>query len=263
MIDVDNFKHKKSLGQNFLKDETILNNIVNAIDLKESDLVIEIGPGQGALTKKIQDKKVNLICYEIDERTKPYLEKIRESKTNIIYNDILQVDIKEDIKDYKYENLYIIANLPYYITTPIIKKIIDSNLNVKAMLLMVQKEVAERFCAKPGSKNYGSLTIYLNYFYEIEKTFDVPRACFNPVPNVDSAVVKFQKRKNKFRVLNEEKFFDIVKDAFRQKRKNLKNNLGNYDLNKIGDILSNYNLSLTNRAEEIPIEVFVAISNNL
>ncbi len=260
---MNNFKHKKSLGQNFLKDETILNNIVNAVDLKENDLVIEIGPGQGALTKKIQDKKVNLICYEIDERTKPYLEKIKESKTNIIYEDILQVDITEDIQTYKYENLYVIANLPYYITTPIIKKIIDSNLNVEAMLLMVQKEVAERFCAKPCSKNYGSLTIYLNYFYEIEKIFDVPRASFNPVPNVDSAVVKFQRREHKFNVLNEDKFFDLVKDAFRQKRKNLKNNLGNYDLNKIGDILSNYNLSLTNRAEEIPIEVFIAIANKL
>ena len=260
---MNNFKHKKSLGQNFLKDETILNNIVNAVDLKENDLVIEIGPGQGALTKKIQEKKVNLICYEIDERTKPYLEKIKESKTNIIYKDILQADIKEDMQDYKYENLYVIANLPYYITTPIIKKIIDSNLNVEAMLLMVQKEVAERFCAKPCSKNYGSLTIYLNYFYEIEKIFDVPRASFNPVPNVDSAVVKFQRREHKFNVLNEDKFFDLVKDAFRQKRKNLKNNLGNYDLNKIGDILSNYNLSLTNRAEEIPIEVFIAIANKL
>ena len=113
------------------------------------------------------------------------------------------------------------------------------------------------------TKNYGSLTIYLNYFYEIEKIFGVPRASFNPVPNVDSAVVKFQKRQNKFKVLNEEKFFNLVKDAFHQKRKNLKNNLGNYDLNKIGDILSNYNLSLTNRAEEIPIKVFVAIANNL
>ncbi len=260
---MNNFKHKKSLGQNFLKDETILNNIVNAVDLQKNDLVIEIGPGQGALTKKIQEKKVNLICYEIDERTKPYLEKIKESKTNIIYEDILQADIYGDIQDYKYENLYVIANLPYYITTPIIKKIIDSNLNVKTMLLMVQKEVAERFCAKSGSKNYGSLTIYLNYFYEIEKLFDVPRTCFNPAPNVDSAVVKFQKRDNKFKVLNEDNFFNLVKNAFRQKRKNLKNNLENYDLNKINDILNNYNLSLKNRAEEIPIEVFVTISNNL
>ena len=262
-MDVDNFKHKKSLGQNFLKDNTILDNIVKAIDLKENDLVLEIGPGQGALTKKLQTKNVNLICYEIDERTKPYLEKLSNVKTEIIYADFLKVDIKKDIEKYQYHNLYVIANLPYYITTPIIKKIIDSKIDVDGMLLMVQKEVADRFGAKPKSKDYGSLTIYLNYYFNITKLFNVPASCFDPAPKVDSAVVKFQKRKEEFPVINEEMFFKLVQDAFKQKRKNLKNNLTNYDLKKIESVLTNYNLSLQNRAEEIPIEVFIDLANKL
>ena len=260
---MDNFKHKKSLGQNFLHDEKVLNKIVKAIDLKEDNLVIEIGPGKGALTKKLQEKKVNLICYEIDERTKPYLEKIKASKTKIIYQDILHANIKEDILDYKYRNIYVIANIPYYITTPIIKKIIDSNIEVEGMLLMVQNEVANRFCAKPKTKDYGTLSIYLNYYFEMEKLFVVPASSFEPVPKVDSAVVKFIKRKDKFNMQNEDLFFKLIHDAFKQKRKNLKNNLISYDLEKISKILEEYSLSLQNRAEEIPIEVFVDLANNL
>ncbi len=260
---MDNFKHKKSLGQNFLQDETILNNIVNAINLTENDLVIEIGPGQGALTKKIQEKEVNLICYEIDERTRPYLEKIKESKTKIIYKDILQADIQEDIQNYKYENLYVIANLPYYITTPIIKKIIDSAIDVNGMILMVQKEVADRFCAMPGNKSYGTLTIYLNYYFEMQKLFNVPSACFKPAPKVDSAVIKFTKRQKKYEVSSEEVFFKLIHDAFSQKRKNLKNNLRGYDLEKIESILKRNNFNLSNRAEQLPIEIFVQIANHL
>ena len=257
------FKHKKSLGQNFLKDDKILNDIAHAIKLEENDLIIEIGPGQGALTKKLQAQNVNLICYEIDNRTKPYLDKLQTSKTKIIYQDILKSDIREDIKDYNYQNLYVIANIPYYITTPILKKIIDSKINVEKMVLMVQKEVAERFCAHPCSKDYGTLTIYLNYYFETKKLFVVPASAFEPAPKVDSAVVQFTKRKTKFKIKNEEIFFKLIKDAFHLKRKNLKNNLGNYDLETIEFILKQHNLSLQNRAEEIPIDVFVEIANQL
>ncbi len=257
------FKHKKSLGQNFLKDEKVLNDIAQAIKLEENDLVIEIGPGQGALTKKLQNENVNLLCYEIDERTKPYLDKIKNGKTNIIYQDILKSDLQKDISSYKYEKLYVIANLPYYITTPIIKKIIESNINVAGMLLMVQDEVANRFCAQPKSKEYGSLTIYLNYYFEIKKLFVVPSYCFEPAPKVDSAVVEFVKRKKTWQLKNEEIFFNLVKEAFHLKRKNLKNNLVNYDLEKINKILVENNLALQNRAEEIPIEVFIKIANFL
>ena len=257
------FKHKKSLGQNFLKDDNVLNKIVNTISLQPEDLVIEIGPGQGALTKKLVQKNVNLVCYEVDERTKPYLDKLCNSKTKIIFNDFMKADIKEDIGNIKYNNLYIIANLPYYITTPIIKKIILDKLPVKSMILMMQKEVAERFSSNINSKEYGSITLYLNYYFKINKLFDVSRNSFDPIPNVDSSVVEFDVKTNKVLVENEELFFNIINDAFRQKRKNLKNNLKNYDLEKIATVLKNYGLNLQNRAENLSINVFADIANSL
>lgn len=260
---MDKFKHKKSLGQNFLKDDNILNKIVNAISLQPEDLVIEIGPGQGALTKKLVQKNVNLVCYEVDERTKPYLDKLCNSKTKIIFNDFMKADIKEDIGSIKYNNLYIIANLPYYITTPIIKKIILDKLPIKSMILMMQKEVAERFSSNINSKEYGSITLYLNYYFKINKLFDVSRNSFYPIPNVDSSVVEFDVKTNKVLVENEELFFNIINDAFKQKRKNLKNNLKNYDLEKIAAVLKNYDLNLQNRAENLSINVFADIANSL
>ncbi|HJJ16825.1 MAG TPA: 16S rRNA (adenine(1518)-N(6)/adenine(1519)-N(6))-dimethyltransferase RsmA [Bacilli bacterium] len=260
---MDKFKHKKSLGQNFLKDDNVLNKIVNTISLQPEDLVIEIGPGQGALTKKLVQKNVNLVCYEVDERTKPYLGKLCNSKTKIIFNDFMKADIKEDIGNIKYNNLYIIANLPYYITTPIIKKIILDKLPVKSMILMMQKEVAERFSSNINSKEYGSITLYLNYYFKINKLFDVSRNSFDPIPNVDSSVVEFDVKTNKVLVENEELFFNIINDAFRQKRKNLKNNLKNYDLEKIATVLKNYGLNLQNRAENLSINVFADIANSL
>ncbi len=260
---MDKFKHKKSLGQNFLKDDNVLNKIVNTISLQPEDLVIEIGPGQGALTKKLVQKNVNLVCYEVDERTKPYLGKLCNSKTKIIFNDFMKADIKEDIGNIKYNNLYIIANLPYYITTPIIKKIILDKLPVKSMILMMQKEVAERFSSNINSKEYGSITLYLNYYFKINKLFDVSRNSFDPIPNVDSSVVEFDVKTNKVLVENEELFFNIINDAFRQKRKNLKNNLKNYDLEKIATVLKSYGLNLQNRAENLSINVFADIANSL
>lgn len=260
---MDKFKHKKSLGQNFLKDDNILNKIVNAISLKPEDLVIEIGPGQGALTKKLVQKNVNLVCYEVDERTKPYLDNLCNEKTKVIFNDFMKANIKEDISNIKYNNLYIIANLPYYITTPIIKKIIIDKLPIKSMILMMQKEVAERFSSNINSKEYGSITLYLNYYFKVNKLFDVSRNSFDPIPNVDSSVVEFDVKTNKVLVENEELFFNIINDAFRQKRKNLKNNLKNYDLEKIAAVLKNYDLNLQNRAENLSINVFADIANSL
>lgn len=255
---MDNFKHKKSLGQNFLKDETILNKIVNAIDLQENDLIIEIGPGQGALTRKLQEKNVNLICYEIDERTKPFLEKIKTDKTNIIFNDFLKVDVCEDIKDYKYNNLYVIANLPYYITTPIITKIIESKIPIKAMVLMVQKEVADRFLAQSHSKDYGYFTLYLKYYFDISRVTNVPKTAFNPAPKVDSAVVKLVKRNNQLNI-DEQAYLQFLKDCFKQKRKTLKNNLSRYDWDKIKEVLVENELAENIRAEELDEELLIKI----
>ncbi len=255
-------KAKKRLGQNFLIDEEIINRIISSLSIKSGDLIIEIGPGMGALTKKLKAFNANIICYEIDTDLKPYLNKLEDSNTKVIYKDILESDIKDDIKDIKYNNLYIIGNLPYYITTPIIKKIISSKINAKEMLFMVQTEVADRWTAKPGSSEYGSITIYLTHFNNIEKLFEVNKKSFNPVPKVDSAIIRFSKREN-IPEVDHEKYFRLVNDSFRMKRKTLKNNLSNYDLKKLEEILTRNGFSLNSRAEEIPEKVFVEITKEL
>ena len=248
---------KKSLGQNFLKDDLILNKIANCVDTK-NDLIIEIGPGMGALTRKLINKDSYVIAYELDERTKPYLLPLENDKIKIIYNDFLKANLKEDIKNIKYNKLYIIANIPYYITTPIIEHIIESEIPVESMVLLVQKEVAERFSAKPKSKEYGSLTVYLNYFFEVNKLFDVKNTCFTPSPKVDSSVVKFTKKDNKYNINNKE-FSKFIKECFSMKRKTLRNNLKNYDFNVIKEILLENGFTESTRAEEIDLETFIKI----
>ena len=257
------FKHKHSLGQNFLKDKSVLTKIIDSVDVKEDDLIIEVGPGQGALTKYLKLFHANLRCYEVDERVKPYLEKFLDEKTEVVFNDFLKVNLEDDIKDIEYNDLYVIANLPYYITTPIIEKMIESPLNVKAMVLMVQNEVADRLSAKPGTKDYGAITVYLNYYYNVEKLFFVHRSAFDPAPNVDSAVIKLSKKDNELELNDKDLFFKLVQDSFKMKRKNIRNNLKGYDLEKIAKVLESYGLDLTVRAESITLQCFVDMANEL
>ena len=253
-----NIKAKKSLGQNFLQDSKILKDIANSIETKENDLIIEIGPGKGALTNYLKTKKSNLICYEIDLRMKPILNNLIDNKTKIIFEDFLTSNLT-DLNIY--ENIYIIANIPYYITTPIIKKALTIP-NLKGMTLLVQKEVANRLSAKPNSKDYGSLTVYLNYYFDINYLFTVKNTCFDPIPKVDSAVVNFKRKNQKLKV-NEEILLKLIEDSFKMKRKTLKNNLKNYNWSKIQEILIKNNLPLTIRAEQIPLEIYIDIANNL
>lgn len=255
-------KAKKSLGQNFLKDESILNKISESVTTDEQDLIIEIGPGKGALTKHLIKKNSYLVCYEIDTRMKEILQSLEDEKTKIIYKDILESNILEDIKDINYNNIYIIANIPYYITTPIIKKVMNLP-KLESMSLLVQKEVGERLSSKPGNKSYGSLTVYLNYYFNIEYLFTVKNSCFEPMPKVDSAVINFKRKKNRPQVKNEEILFKLIEDSFRLKRKTLKNNLKEYNWSKILEILQKYNLSENIRAEEISLETFIDMANNL
>ncbi|MBR6133476.1 MAG: ribosomal RNA small subunit methyltransferase A [Bacilli bacterium] len=259
---MSDFKHKHSLGQNFLKDKNVLTKIIDSVDIKEDDLIIEVGPGQGALTKYLKLFNANLICYEIDVRVKKDLDKYLDNKTKVIFNDFLKANVFDDIKDVKYNNLYIVANLPYYITTPIIEKVINDGLNVKEMVLMVQNEVADRLSAKPGSKDYGSISVLLSYYYDINKLFFVSRKCFDPIPNVDSAVIKFSTKNKKYNC-NEKLFKSFVRDCFAMKRKNLRNNLKKYDLNIIEKVLKCYGLDLQCRAEQVPLDCFVDIVNEL
>ena len=259
---MEKFAHKHSFGQNFLKDKNVLMKMIDSVDVHDDDLVIEIGPGQGALTKYLKLFHCNLICFEIDTRLKKYLDCFIDDKTNIIFEDIMKVNLKEIISSYKYNNLYVIANLPYYITTPIIEKIMDSKLDVKSMLFMVQNEVALRLSANPGSKDYGYISAYLSYYYDVNKILFVSRKCFEPVPNVDSAVIKLDSKTTEC-LLDEKLFIKLLKDSFRTKRKNLKNNLSNYDLEVVNKYLKEYDLDLQCRAEQVPVECFVKISNEL
>ncbi len=257
------YRHKKKYGQNFLKNKKVLIDIIDSIDVKEDDLVIEIGPGQGALTKYLKLYGCNLVCYEIDKDLKRYLDSFADNKTRIIYEDFLKANVLKDISNIKYNNLYVIANLPYYVTTPIIEKIIGDGISVKGMVLMVQKEVAYRFSARPGTKDYGAITVYLDSYFDIDLLFVVNRKDFDPSPNVDSAVVRLMRNNKEGLIKNREVFNKLIKDSFSMKRKNIKNNLRNYDLKNIEQILFKYDLSLSDRAENIPLEAFIEIANNI
>ena len=262
---MDDFRFKKTYGQNFINDKNIIKNIVKKADIKENSLVLEIGPGAGVLTKELARYAKIVLSYEIDNSLEEILDENLMDCPNvhIIFDDFLKRDIKEDIKDYNYDNIYVIANIPYYITTPIITKIIDSKISFQKIVIMVQKEVGERFNAKPGTREYSSISVFLNYYFDIHKLFDVNRNCFTPKPNVDSVVICFEKKKDKYKLLDEELFFNLIRDAFKYKRKNLRNNLKKYNLEKITNVLEKYNKDLTNRAEELDVEVFVSLANEL
>lgn len=251
------FKFKKKFGQNFLIDSNTIEDIVNSISPNENDLIIEIGPGAGAITSKLKKYNANILAFEIDKDTSKFLKILEDNKTKIIYADFLESDVTNVIKDIEYNNLYIIGNLPYYITTPIIEKIIEENLKEESLTIMVQKEVAERFLAKPKSKEYGYMTVLLNYHYNIEKVCEVPRIYFEPSPNVDSTVIKLIK-KDKAQI-DYEKFKKFLKDCFQFKRKTLNNNLIDYDKDIIEKILIQNGYSLSNRAEEIDLDTFITI----
>ena len=259
------FKFKKKYGQNFLKDKNILESIVNKSGVDKDTLVIEIGVGAAALTSYLNKKAKYVVGYEIDNTLKEILhDKLKNStNTQIIFDDFLNRTIKDDISKYNYKKLYVVANLPYYITTPIIEKIINDNVAVDKIVVMVQKEVGDRFNAKVGSKEYNSLTIFLNYYFEIKKLINVSRNSFIPAPNVDSVVIEMKQREKKYYVKNESLFFKLVRDSFKYKRKNLRNNLNGYNLDRILEVLKKYNLDLNVRAEAITIDIFMEISNNL
>ena len=265
LLEKNGFNFKKKFGQNFIIDENIINSIINKSDIDKDTLVIEIGPGAGSLTSKLVKKAKNVLCYEIDTTLKEIIKEvlIEDNNYEIIYKDFLTCNVKEDIKKYDYKKLYVVANLPYYITTPIIIKLIEDKVDVDKIVVMVQKEVGDRFKALPGSKDYNSLSIFLNYYYDVKKLLDVSKNVFLPKPNVDSIVVEFNKKEFKKEVKNEELFFKLIRDRFTQKRKTLRNNLKNYDLEKIENVLKKYNMDLSVRAEQISIDIFVDIANNL
>lgn len=264
-LDNNNFSFKKKFGQNFIVDENIIDSIIKKSQIDNETMVIEIGPGAGSLTYKLAQTAKQVLCYEIDTKLEEILqENLRElNNVEVIYKDFLTANVNEDLRKYQYQKLYVVANLPYYITTPIIVKMIEEQIPVDKIVVMVQKEVGERFKAVPGTKEYSSLSIYLGYYFNVRKLLDVSRNVFLPKPNVDSIVVAFERKQEVLNLKNPEFFFQLVRDSFKQKRKTLRNNLKEYDLDKIAMVLKKYEYDLSVRAEQLKIEIFVDIANSL
>lgn len=261
---------KKSFGQNFLIDDNILENIVSSSDVKESDLVIEIGPGLGNLTEYILNTGARVLAFEIDKDMIDILSDRFKGVENLtIQNiDILKANLDEYIKDVK-GDVKVIANLPYYITTPIIFRLLEYKEKIKSITVMIQKEVADRITSVPGSKDYGVLTINTNYQADVEKLFNVPNTSFIPAPNVTSAVIKIMpsiEKEQELEIKDSKTFEELVKKSFSARRKKLANSLANtgvYNLSKeeITNLILEVGLKDTVRAEEIGIETYAKMAN--
>lgn len=259
------FNFKKKFGQNFIIDENIIDKIVDSACIDSDTLVIEIGPGAGSLTYKLAKKAKQVLCYEIDTTLKDILSDTLNEYNNvdITFDDFLKRDVNSDLKKYDFKKLYVVANLPYYITTPIITKIIEDEIPASKIVIMVQKEVGDRFKAEVGTKDYNSLTIYLNHYFEIKKVMIVSKNVFLPKPRIDSMVLEFNRKEKRQDIKNTGLFFKLVRDSFTQKRKTLRNNLKGYDLDKIENVLKKYNMDLSARAEQISSDIFIDIANSL
>ncbi|UOC14362.1 MULTISPECIES: 16S rRNA (adenine(1518)-N(6)/adenine(1519)-N(6))-dimethyltransferase RsmA [Staphylococcus] len=226
------FSFKKSLGQNFLIDVNIINNIIHASGIDERTGVIEVGPGMGSLTEQLAKNAKHVMAFEIDQRLIPVLKDTLSPYDNVtvINEDILKADVKTAINTHlaDCDKIMVVANLPYYITTPILLSLLESNLNIDGYVVMMQKEVGERLNAAVGTKAYGSLSIVAQYYTETSRVLTVPKTVFMPPPNVDSIVVKLMKRSTPIvQVNNEQQFFKLTKGAFGQRRKTIFNNYQN------------------------------------
>lgn len=271
IISENNIIARKSFGQNFLIDDEILSKIIQISNIKEEDKIIEIGPGLGNLTQYILEQNVNVIAFEIDKNMKEILDRRFNSnkKLKIVMEDILKIDISKYID--KNKKVKVIANLPYYITTPIIFKLLEESEYIEEIIVMVQKEVADRLVSKPHSKDFGVLTLNVNYRADVKKEFDVPKESFIPSPSVTSSVIKITpnelKRKG-YGVIDENLLGKVIKASFAARRKKLINSLcisGNKEFtkDKIEKIIEKLNIDKNVRAEELNIKDFVNIANEI
>lgn len=268
------FSFKKSLGQNFLIDPNILRNIVGHADLTKDSAAIEVGPGIGALTEHLARQAGKVVSFEIDQRLLPVLEDTLSPYDNveIIHSDVLKANVKEviDTQLAGYEDIMVVANLPYYVTTPILMKLLLEGLPLRGMVVMMQKEVADRISAKPGTKAYGSLSIAVQYYMQAEIAMIVPKTGFMPQPNVDSAVLRLIRHDTPpVQVKDEDFFFTVTKAAFAQRRKTLLNNLqsqlpnGKARKEEILVALEEAGIEPTRRGETLSIEEFGKLSDHL
>ena len=273
LMDKYNIKANKNLGQNFLVDENVIETAIEKSNINEDDLVIEIGPGLGTLTKYLLENTGRVICVELDKRMIKILEErfFLYKNFEVINNDILKVDLNEIIKQAKekfnLKNAKILANIPYYITTPIIMKLLESKIDITSITVMIQKEVADRLAEIPGGKNTGAITYTVYYYGNTEKLLEVPKTSFIPEPSVTSEVIKINIRKEPpVKVKNEERFFKIIKVAFLQRRKTLLNSLTNNGISnkeELTQLLKKLNIDEKIRSEKLTIEQFAELSNEL
>jgi 16S rRNA (adenine1518-N6/adenine1519-N6)-dimethyltransferase len=268
------FSFKKSLGQNFLIDPNILRNITEHAGLTKDTAAIEIGPGIGALTEHLARTSGKVVAFEIDQRLMPILNDTLSPYDNvkIINKDVLEADVKSIIQEELegFEDIMVVANLPYYVTTPIILKLLMERLPIRGICVMLQKEVGDRISAKPGKKEYGSLSIAIQYYTEAEMVMTVPKTVFMPQPNVDSAVIRLMKReKPPVDVIDEDFFFTVTRSSFAQRRKTILNNLtsqlpgGKEKKEFILEALSKAEVDPSRRGETLSIQEFGALSDAL
>lgn len=268
------FTFKKSFGQNFLTDTNILQKIVDTAEIDKNVNVIEIGPGIGALTEFLAENAAEVMAFEIDERLVPILEDTLRDHDNIkvINEDVLKADLQTHVKEFKNPNLPIkvVANLPYYITTPILMHLIESKIPFAEFVVMMQKEVADRISAEPNTKAYGSLSIAVQYYMTAKVAFVVPRTVFVPAPNVDSAILKMTRREQPLvEVKDEDFFFRVSKISFVHRRKTLWNNLTSHFgkseevKTKLEQALENANIKPSIRGEALSIPDFARLSDAL
>ena len=249
----------KSLGQNFLRDENILHKIVDSLNLRSGDVIVEIGSGQGALTKHLSEKKVKLIGIEVDERAVRLLRERFGEKLELIHKDVLDVNLGE-LAQNNGGKVRIVGNIPYYLTSEILFWLFDARIAVVNATLMVQFEVARRLIASPKNKEYGILSIFTQFYTECEMLFKVSRNCFFPKPEVDSAVVRF-KFKEQLPDCDEKLFRSIVRSTFGQRRKTLRNGLKSMGFDD--SVLDRISFELKKRPEELGVEEFLLLTSDL
>ena len=261
----------KSLGQNFLISKEAVDSIIGSASISKQDLIIEIGPGLGTLTQELLEKAGKVICIELDTKMVDIITDRFSLYSNIeiINEDVLKVNLQDLIKNEKqknnFQNVKVVANLPYYITTPIIMKLLEDKLDIESITIMIQKEVAQRLLAEPGTNLSGAITYGIYYYTVPQNVIEVSRESFIPAPEVDSQVIKLNIRKNPpVIVKDEEKLFKIIKLAFMQRRKTLINALSNgnlYTKEEIKQMLEDLNIDLQIRGEKLTLEQFAQIAN--
>ena len=267
ILEENNVSVKKQYGQNFLMDDNIIKKICDISNIDKETNVIEIGPGLGFLTKELSQRAKQVLCYEVDgDMIKILTNKFSSSNVIIKYQDFLKANIDEDIKKiFSSDNVIVVANLPYYITTAILTKILNESKYIKQLTVMMQQEVAQRICGTPSTKDYNALSVLIQYYTNTANAIKVPSSVFFPAPKVDSSVVLIKKKDTiTNKVLDEKYFKTFIYTIFAQRRKTLINNLKKlpkFDYEKTSEIFNELNIDLSVRAEKLSVDEIVNLTN--